>query len=104
MYDLNAPNKPRTRYFVATTSDGQFHATRSSLSRVYSHATIARSVHWSGESTAYWHSRKELGERQLRATKKYDTPYELVETREVNSREFRRVKKELLQTKQPVTE
>jgi hypothetical protein len=103
MYDLNAPNKPRTRYFVATTGDGQFHATRSSMSRLYTHATIQRHTHWTGESVAYWHSRKDLGERQLRATQKYETPYELVETREVNSREFRRVKKEL-QTKQPVTE
>jgi hypothetical protein len=98
MYDLTRPHKQPKRYFVAVSSDGQFTATRSSESRIYSHAVIALASHWSGDVYSYWCSRLDLAEKQLRQTKRWEAntfPYELVETKEVSPREFRQIRKDI---------
>jgi hypothetical protein len=97
MYDLTRPAKHPTRYFVAVSSDGQFTATRSSQNRLYSHATIEKKIRYGAEPNAYWHSRHDLGVKQLRQTKKYSLDYELVESKEVTPREFRQIKKQLIE-------
>lgn len=102
MYDLNQPEKQPKRYFVAVSSDGQFTATRSSLTRIYSHACIEKKIRYGTEPNAYWHSRYELGVKQLKQTLKYSLEYELVESKEVTPKEYRQIKKQLI-TKQSVS-
>ena len=106
MYDLSRPDKPTKRYFVAVSSNGQFYAFRSSESRIYTYACIA-TVGQQYNTYAYWHSRKDLGERQLRQCQNYNGIYELVETKEVTSKEYvqikRNVMKQLLSHIQPIS-
>lgn len=95
MYDLSRPDKPIKRYFVAVSSNGQYYAFRSSESRIYTYACIATQGN-QYDSYAYWHSRKDLGEKQLRQCQKYNAIYELVEVQEVTSKEFAEIKRTLI--------
>lgn len=95
MYDLSRPDKPIKRYFVAVSSNGLFYAFRSSESRIYTYACIATQGN-QYDSYAYWHSRKDLGERQLRQCQKYNSIYELVEVKEVTSKEFVQIKRTVM--------
>jgi hypothetical protein len=95
MYDLTRPDKPIKRYFVAVSSNGLFYAFRSSESRIYTYACIATQGS-QYDSYAYWHSRKDLGERQLRQCQKYNTIYELVKVKEVTSKEFAQIKRTVM--------
>lgn len=95
MYDLSRPDKPIKRYFVAVSSNGQYYAFRSSESRIYTYACIATQGN-QYDSYAYWHSRKDLGEKQLRQCQKYNAIYELVEVQEVTSKEFAEIKRTLM--------
>jgi hypothetical protein len=95
MYDLTRPDKAIKRYFVAVSSNGQFYAFRSSESRIYTYACIATAGN-QYNTYAYWHSRKDLGERQLRQCKKYNDLYELVEAKEVTSKEYVQIKRNVM--------
>ena len=94
MYDLSRPDKPTKRYFVAVSSNG-YHAFRSSESRIYTYACVATQG-GAYNTYAYWHSRKDLGERQLRQCQKYNNLYELVETKEVTAKEYVQIKREVM--------
>jgi hypothetical protein len=94
MYDLSRPDKPIKRYFVAVSSDGHY-AFRSSESRIYTYACVATKGD-KYNTYAYWHSRKDLGERQLRQCQKYNNLYELVETKEVTSKEYVQIKRDVV--------
>jgi hypothetical protein len=96
MYDLTRPHKTPKRYFVAVSSDGQWTATRSSESRIYSHAVLVLAKHWSGEVCSSWCSREDLAEKQFKNMKNWTAdPCELVESKEVTAKEYRQLKKEL---------
>ena len=102
LFDLPFKPRPKTRYFLATSSTG-LRAVRGSTSKVYSHACIATSRTEWGWVTNLWSSRLDLAKRNVSAYNRYyeqsknHISFEAVETKEITPKEARQIKKEINQ-------
>jgi hypothetical protein len=92
--------RQRTRYFLATTSNG-LRVVRGSSSKEYPYACVATARSDWGWVVNLWSSRKDLAQRNANAYNKHylkeGTTFEVVATTEITPKEARQIKKELNQ-------